>query len=204
MDQAGLEEDTAFRGHPSASSSPTAQGNISVQADHVVLRDGSAITASTSGDGKAGDIAFAVQTLRSNMGEDGVPLSAAAPVTIASNSTGQGRAGRITISRPEGLAADLVWLSNTEIVASVTAATIPTTAPMSKGEHVEGFAPEFIPTFPPPTIEITAEHVTLGNGTVMKADTTGSADAGSITFNVGTMTTQAGPDWRLLISSTSN
>ena len=69
---------------------------------------------------------------------------------------------------------------------------------------MEGFAPQFIPTFPPPTIEITADHVTLANGTVIKADTTGGADAGSIRFNVGTMRTMAGPDGRVLISSTSN
>jgi hypothetical protein len=203
MDQARLEANTAFNGQGTATP-PAAQGNISVQADHVVLRNGSAITASTSGDGKAGNIAFEVRTLRSNTGDDGVPITAAAPVTIASNSTGHGQAGSITISGQEGRPADLVSLSNTEIVASVTAATIPTTAPMSRGEHVEGFAPQFIPTFPPPTIEITAQHVTLANGTVIKADTTGGADAGSITFKVGTMTTQAGRDGRVLISSISN
>ena len=69
---------------------------------------------------------------------------------------------------------------------------------------MEGLIPAFIPTFPPAAIEITGEHVTLANGTVVKADTTGGADAGSIKFNVGTMRTQAGPDGRVLISSTSN
>ena len=64
--------------------------------------------------------------------------------------------------------------------------------------------PAFIPTRPPADIEITAENVALANGTVIQADTTGGADAGSITFNVGTLKTQAGPDGRVLISSTSN
>ena len=142
--------------------------------------------------------------MRSNVGPDGMPLTGAAPVRITSSSTGQGGAGTITITGPAGRPADVVSLSNTEIVASVTAATLPTSAPTSRGEHVEGLVPDFIPTFPPATIEITGEHVTLANGTVVKADTTGGADAGSIKFNVGTMRTQAGPDGRVLISSTSN
>ncbi|MGE3815338.1 MAG: filamentous hemagglutinin N-terminal domain-containing protein [Nitrospiraceae bacterium] len=202
MEQASLAATTAGSGPNAArSASP---GNVTIQAETVSLSNGSSIDASTTGAGKAGDIIFEVTTLRSNVGADGTPLSGAAPVNITSSSTGPGGAGTITIAGPAGRPADVVSLSNTQIVASVSAATIPTTAPMSRGEHVEGFAPQFIPTFPPPAIEITAEHVTLANGTVIKADTTGGADAGSIKFNVGTMATQAGPDGRVLISSASN
>jgi filamentous hemagglutinin family protein len=43
-----------------------------------------------------------------------------------------------------------------------------------------------------PTIAITAETVTLNNGAYITADTHGTAPAGDITFNVGTMTTRAG------------
>ncbi len=204
MEQASLEATTAgnLPNSPNATSSP--QGNILLQAKTVSLSNGTTISTATAGAGKAGDITFEVAALRSNVGPDGMPLGGAAPVQITSSSTGQGGAGTITIAGPAGRPAEVVSLSNTEVLASVNAATLPTTAPMSRGEHVEGFAPDFIPTFPPATIEITAGHVTLANGTVIKADTMGGADAGSIKFNVGTMTTQAGPDGRVLISSTSN
>ncbi|MGE3153220.1 MAG: filamentous hemagglutinin N-terminal domain-containing protein [Nitrospiraceae bacterium] len=43
-----------------------------------------------------------------------------------------------------------------------------------------------------PTISITAEAVELQNGAYITADTLGTAPAGDITFNVGTLTTQAG------------
>ena len=52
--------------------------------------------------------------------------------------------------------------------------------------------------------KLQAEQVALVNGTTIQADTTGGADAGSIMLNVGTLKTQAGPDGRVLISSTSN
>lgn len=43
-----------------------------------------------------------------------------------------------------------------------------------------------------PTISITAETVTLNNGAYITADTLGTAPAGDIALNVGTMTTRAG------------
>lgn len=43
-----------------------------------------------------------------------------------------------------------------------------------------------------PTIAVTAEAVELTNGAYITADTQGTAPAGDITFNVGTMTTRAG------------
>ena len=195
MEHASLEATTAGNG-PNAGRSAS-PGNVSIQAETVSLSNGATISTATAGAGKAGDITFEVAALRSNVGSDGMPLSGAAPVQITSSSTGQGGAGTITIAGPAGRPADVVSLSNTEIVASVNAATLPTTAPMSRGEHVEGLVPDFIPTFPPATIEITARHVTLANGTVIKADTTGGADAGSIKFNVDTIRTQAGPDGRV-------
>ena len=185
--------------------SSTTRGDISIQADHVSLSNGSTISASTSGGGKAGNITFEVRTLRSNMGDDGVPLNGAAPVTIASNSTGQGAAGTIFIRGPAGQAAETVALSDTKIVASVTDATIPTPNSESEGgEQVEREFPGFIFGRPSADIEITAEQVALVNGTTIQADTTGGADAGSIMLNVGTLKTQPGPDGRVLIASTSN
>src|SRR5215467_1881120 len=49
-----------------------------------------------------------------------------------------------------------------------------------------------------PTISITAETVALANGTYITADSHGSAPAGNITFQVGTLTTQAGTNRVLL------
>ena len=201
MENATLEATTAFKTANSVPSSTT-QGDISIQAEGVNLSKGSTINASTSGEGKAGNITLEVGTLRSNIGHDGLPIVGAAPVTIASNSTGQGAAGTIFIRGPAGQAAETVALSNTKIVASVTDATIPT--PNSAGGEQVETASGFTPTRLSADIEITAEKVALVNGTVIQADTTGGADAGSITFNVGTMRTQAGPDGRVLVSSTSN
>lgn len=184
--------------------SSTAQGDISVRAEHVSLSNGSTLSASTSGAGNAGNITIEARTLASNMGGDGLPLSGAAPVTIASNSTGQGAAGTIFVRGPGGQAAEILALSNTKIVASASDATIPT--PNSTGgELVErAHRPDFTPKRLSADIEITAEKVALVNGTVIQADTTGGADAGSITLNVGTLKTAAGPDGRVMVTSTSN
>ncbi|MCS6288211.1 MAG: filamentous hemagglutinin N-terminal domain-containing protein [Nitrospira sp.] len=168
---------------PNTAPSASTAGGISVQADHVTLSHGSNVLTSAI-DGTAGDISFEVSTLRSNVGADGRPLLGAAPVTIASTSTGQGGAGSISITGQAGGPADAVLLSNTHIVTGVTNAADPTVAP---GDIV-----------------ITAQQVELSNGTVLRSDTTGGADAGAITLNVNTLTTQEGPDGRVLFSSDSN
>ena len=204
MERAALESNTAANAPNSTASSSAGRGNVFIQAEHADLSDGTTITASTTGGEKAGDITFEVGSLRSNVGADGIPLSGAAPVTIASSSTGQGGAGTISIGGPGGGPADLIALSNTDIVASVTAATVPTIAPALIGEHVETAWPKYFRTRPPATIKMTAEHVTLANGTTIRADTTGGADAGAITLSADTLKTTAGPDGRVLISSTSN
>ncbi|MGE0276423.1 MAG: filamentous hemagglutinin N-terminal domain-containing protein [Nitrospiraceae bacterium] len=204
MEQASLAATTAGSGPnaPNATRSPPA--NIGIQAETVSLSNGTAISTATAGTDKAGDITFEVAALRSNVGSDGMPVSGAAPVQITSSSTGPGGAGTITIAGPGGRAAEVVSLSNTEIVASVTDATIPTIAPALIGEQVETAFPKYARPVPPPTIDITAKQVILTNGTTIKADTTGGADAGAITLSVDTLKTQAGPDGRVLISSTSN
>jgi filamentous hemagglutinin family protein len=204
MENAALEANSEGATSPSLASATADVGHISIQADEVTLSDGTAITASTAGGARAGDITVEARTLRSNADIAGVPLSGAAPVTIAGSSTGQGGAGTISITGPAGSAADVVTLSNTEIVASVTDATIPTVAPAIIGEHVETAWPVYFRTGPPATINIAGEHVTLANGTTIKADTTGGADAGAITLSVDTLKTNAGPDGRVLISSDSN
>ncbi|MCS6288210.1 MAG: filamentous hemagglutinin N-terminal domain-containing protein [Nitrospira sp.] len=168
---------------PNTAPSASTAGGISVQADHVTLSHGSNVLTSAI-DGTAGDISFEVSTLRSNVGADGRPLLGAAPVTIASTSTGQGGAGSIAFAGKAGEPADAIWLSNSHIVTGVTSAAIPTVAPGN--------------------IEITARQVELANGTVVRADTTGGADAGAITMNVDRLKTQSGPDGRVLISSDSN
>ncbi len=204
MENSALDTSTA---HGRAGSLPfsTSHGNVSVHAEHALLSDGSSINTSTSTKANAGDITFQVGTLRSNIGSDGLPLSAVAPVSITASSTGPGEAGTISIGGLTGGAADLVQLSNTEILASVGRTTMPTVSPpISVGEHVISANTALIPSVPQPRIEITGHHVELVNGTTITADTTGGADAGSITLNVDTLKTQAGPDGRVLLSSTSN
>ncbi len=49
----------------------------------------------------------------------------------------------------------------------------------------------------PPAISVTAETIALNNGTLITADTHGSAPAGDITFNVGTLTTEGDATNRL-------
>ncbi len=182
MEGATLEAEataTVRNAEPSAS----AAGGISVQAEDATLSRGS-IVSTSSIDGTAGNIAFEVGTLRSNVGIDGTPLSGAASVTIASTSTGQGGAGTITITGKAGGPADAVLLSNTRIVTGVTNAADPMVVPGN--------------------IEMTAQQIELANGTVLQSDITGGADAGSITLNVDTLKTQAGPEGRVLISADSN
>ncbi|HZN45887.1 MAG TPA: filamentous hemagglutinin N-terminal domain-containing protein [Nitrospiraceae bacterium] len=204
MEHAALESNSGGATPPSVASVMADHGHISIQADDVALSNGTSVTAYTAGGARAGDITMEVRTLHSNVDIDGIPVSGAAPVTIASSSTGAGGAGTISIGGPAGSAADLVTLSNTEIVASVTNAAIPTIAPAIIGEHVETAWPQYLSPTPPATIEMTAKHVTLANGTVIRADTTGGADAGAITLSVDTLKTRAGPDGRVLLSSDSN
>ena len=184
MDNATLEANTSFKG-PSPTPASSTEATVSIHAEHVALSNGSTIAASTTGTATAGDITFEVGTLRSNAGTaDGSRLSGAAPVTIASNSTGQGGAGSISIMGKEGGPADAVLLSKTDVVTSVTNAADPT---VGLGH-----------------IKMTARQMELTNGTVITADTTGGADAGAITLNVASLRTQTGPDGRVLISSSSN
>ena len=182
MDNARLEASTTATA-PNAAPSAPATGGISVQAEEVTLSHGSNVVASTTG-GTAGNISFEAGTFRSNVGSDGIALNGAAPVTIASTSTGQGGAGSIAIRGKAGEPADAVRLSNTSIVTGVTNAADPAVAPGN--------------------IVITAQQVELANGTALRAETTGGADAGAITLNVNTLKTQAGPDGRVLFSSDSN
>src|SRR5690606_36156732 len=100
----------------------------SVQADNVRLLHGSNVLTSSIG-GTAGNIDFEVGTLRSNVSVDGTPVSGAVPVTIASNSTGRGGAGTITIAGAEGGPAEAVLLSKTQVVTSVTNEAQPTVVP---------------------------------------------------------------------------
>ena len=158
-------------------------GGISIQADEVTLSRGSSLTTSTVND-TAGDITFHVGILRSNVEHDGHPIQGAAPVTISSVSTGRGGPGSISLSGPADGAADALLLSNTRIITSVTNAAQPTVVP----GH----------------IDMTAEHIELRNGTVLQTDSTGGADAGSITIKTGTLYSEAGPDGRVLLSSNSN
>ncbi|MGC3975216.1 MAG: filamentous hemagglutinin N-terminal domain-containing protein [Nitrospira sp.] len=181
----------------SAPSSPS-EGGISIQADDVSISRGSTLLTSTI-NGTAGDIRFEVGTFRSNVGPDGIPLQGAAPVTMSSVSTGQGEAGAISIGGRKGLPADAVLLNNTRVVTNVTGDVnhfIP--LPPLAGAHNSQ------PAAPPAEIQITAEHVELANGTILQATTTGGADAGSITLNVGTLKTKEGSNGRVLISSSSD
>lgn len=168
---------------PNAATPVAAAEAISIQADHAALSQGTTILASSI-DRTAGNISFEVSSLRSNVGVDGTPLIGAAPVTIASISTGQGGAGSISIAGKAAEPAEAVLLSNTRVLTGVTNAAVPTVAPGN--------------------IEITAHQITLANGTLLQSDTTGGADAGHITLNVNTLHTQDGPDGRVELSSDSN
>ncbi len=182
MEGATLEASTTALA-PNVPASAPATGGISVQAEEMVLSHGSDISTSAI-DGTAGNITLEAGTLRSNVALDGTPLTGASPVTITSTSTGQGGAGTITITGKTGGPADAVLLSRTHVVTDVTNAADPTVAPGN--------------------IAMAAQQVELTYGTVISAGTTGGADAGAITLNLATLKTQAGPDGRVFISSSSN
>ncbi len=179
MEGATLEANTTSIA-PGLSPSAAATGGIAVHAEDIDLSHGSSVIASTSG-GPAGHIRFEASSFRSNVAPNGAPLTGAAPVTIASTSSGPGGAGTITIGGKTGEPADAVLLSNTRIVTGVG--------------HVAD------PMVAPGNIEITAHQVELANGTLLQSDTTGGADAGAITLNVDSLNTQAGPNGRVSVSS---
>jgi hypothetical protein len=182
MDDARLEANTT--GHaPNSTPSASVAGGISVHAEAVALSHGSSLITSAS-DGTAGNITFEAGTFHSNVSAEGAPLIGAAPVTIASNSTGQGGAGSISIEGKAVEPADAVLLSNTHIMTGVTKATDPMVGPGN--------------------IDVAAQRVELTNGSIVSAGTTGGADAGAITLNVATLSTRSGPDGRVFISSSSH
>lgn len=181
MDDARLEANTTATA-PNAASASAAEA-ISIQADTVALSQGASVITSAV-DGTAGNIRFEVGTFRSNVALDGTPLTGAAPVAIASTSTGQGGAGSISIGGKAAEPADAVLLSNTHVVTGVTNAADPTVVPGN--------------------IDVAAQRVELTNGSIVSAGTTGGADAGAITLNVATLNTQSGPDGRVFISSSSH
>ncbi len=168
---------------PGSVASASASGGISIQAEEAALSHGATVLTSTV-NGTAGDIAVEVGTLRSNVHQDGTPLPGAAPVTIASSSTGHGGPGSIFIRGKADAPADALLLNNTRVISEVS--------------HIAN------PTVAPGNIELSARQVELVNGTVLRSDTTGGADAGAITLNLDTLKTQAGPDGRVVISSDSH
>ena len=182
MEEARIESSTTAT-LPNTALPTSAAEAISIQADTVALSKGAGVITSAI-DGTAGNISFEVGTLRSNVAIDGTPLIGAAPVTIASTSSGRGGAGSISITGIGGAPAAALLLSNSHVEMGVSHAADPMVTPGN--------------------ISITAQEVQLVNGTVLRSDTTGGADAGAITLNVNTLKTQAGSDGRVLISSDSN
>ena len=168
---------------PNSVAAAPGSGDISIQVEEVALSHGANVLTSTV-NGKAGNIVFEAITLHSNVHQDGTPLPGAASVTIASTSTGLGGPGSIFIRGKTDRPADAIVLNNTRIITEVSHIADPTAAPGN--------------------IELSARQVELGNGTVLRSDTTGGADAGAITLNLDTLKTQAGPEGRVLISSDSN
>lgn len=181
MENASLE--AAATGTRSSATSTPAQDAIAIQAKHVTLSDGARIVTSAV-DGTAGNITLEVGTLRSNLTADGSSLSGVAAVTLASSSSGQGGPGSIAIHGMAGEPAEVISLSHTRIATEVSHRAAPSVAPGN--------------------IAMTAQRVELRDGTVLRTDTIGGADAGAITLNVDTVKTQAGPEGRVLFSSDSN
>jgi filamentous hemagglutinin family protein len=98
--------------------------------------------------------------------------------TIRTDSENAGHAGTITIEGVEGQgsAATNVILDNATVSTTINGGSAAST---------------------PGVIAITADTVTLNNGTYMIADTHGTAPAGTITFNVDTLTTKGNGPIRL-------
>jgi len=128
------------------------------------------IFADTSGAGPAGNITLNVGTLtalpaKTNPFFHPIISSTSTPIT----SPTPGSAGTITIQgiNGPGSAATSVSLDHSTLSTTISSGSASTT---------------------PATIGITAQTVNLTNGGQIKADTSGAAPAGNITFNVGTLT----------------
>ncbi|MBD0305795.1 MAG: filamentous hemagglutinin N-terminal domain-containing protein [Nitrospiraceae bacterium] len=92
--------------------------------------------------------------------------------TIKSTAADIGSAGAITLQGFEGRPAANVLLDNATVSTTISGGMESST---------------------PGTISITADKVTLTNGTYITADSQGAAPAGNITFNVDTLTMTGGP-----------
>ncbi|MGK5094231.1 filamentous hemagglutinin N-terminal domain-containing protein [Deltaproteobacteria bacterium TL4] len=164
-------------------------GNLQIQADTLVLKNGGVITVDTKGTGHAGSISLEVQnaTLESGgqvssgtqgMGNAGsLSVNAKENITISgvgqekssglfSTTTSTGKAGDITIHSAQ------LTLDQEGIIA----ASVDTTQQSGEGG----------------SIQITTTGLTASNKGVIKADTKGDGNAGSLNVNTGILTLESG------------
>ncbi|MBX3340044.1 MAG: filamentous hemagglutinin N-terminal domain-containing protein [Nitrospira sp.] len=151
--------------------SGNAGGSVAIRGGQFVLND-STIAATTTGPGMGqppaesrGSITVSASNVRLENG-----------ATMRANADNGGNAGALTIQGIAGTrsAAESVTVDNAAL------------STMHTGSHPANTATRG-------AITITADRVTLNNSTYITADTLGSAPAGDITFNVGTLTTTGGP-----------
>jgi len=158
----------------------TTPATITITADTVALSNGTGIFASTEGAAPAGNIAFHVNTLRTNVASDGILINDKPSVFINSSSFSAdptaGPAGTVTISGTGSAAtaaAQLVALNNVNVNTTVQGGTA---------------------ALAPASITITADTVALSNIAHIEASTAGPAPAGNIAFHVSTLRANVNPD----------
>ena len=147
--------DTEFETTTTDGGTLESRGNISLAAETLRLQNGTALRADTKGTGPAGNILLQADTLTLTNG-----------VTVSSESMSKdveaGAAGTITLTGTAG-AADLVRLNQANISTTIA------------GDNLDT---------PPANIRMTADTLSLENGTRIEADTEGDANAGTIAFEV--------------------
>lgn len=150
-------------------SSGAGSGAVSIRGGQFVMNDSTiSATATSPGAGppapeNRGTVTLSASTIQLENG-----------ATIRANAENGGSAGTIVVQGIEGTdsAAQNVTLNNATLSTIINGGNAANT---------------------PGAITITADRVTLNNGTYVTADTLGNAPAGNITFNVGTLTTKGGP-----------
>ena len=176
LDNATISTTTVNGGLASVNPNFDSRGNIRIDSETLIVKDGTKINAGTSGSGPGGNITLVGGTLLSNaeLDENGnpQPIDGVERVTISSNSSGAGSGGTISLEADTKLVLDATTVSaSTESSGPGGSIEIESTSTLNPEDRTFG-----------------KEQLLLQNDTVISAESTGSdpftaGDAGDITIS---------------------
>jgi filamentous hemagglutinin family protein len=167
-------------------------GEIFITGKNVLVEDHGLISTGTTDIGNAGPITANVDTLTVKTGGE---ISSTSSLDGAFGAAA-GNAGTITVRGLGGAggSAKNIILDHATLNTQITGGRVANLDVLVNGTL------ETLPPNIPAGIKITADIVDLANGTTITANTSGTAPAGAITFNVGSLSANVGPGGTPLVN----